>query len=169
MSLVPSENELRPRDGRDVLSEMQARENDRYGDRSPPVDFLGPLMRRKSIVILFCLIGAAIGYVLYRQELPTYQSGLRIMIWKKSPPTLINGEKYDQAVSLSKEQTLIASQDVIENAIKASKLTELESFRGHPAPFYVLKRMLSVKPVTNSSDTLEITCRGPIADDLPRC
>jgi capsular exopolysaccharide synthesis family protein len=167
MASVPADNEFKPRDNRDVVSELQARDLMEADFEAPPIDFLGPLMRRKSIVILFALIGSAVGYLLFRQELPTYQSSLRLMIWKKAPPTTMVGERIEQGVSLPKEQTLISSQEVIDSAIERGKLTELETFRNNPAPFYALKKMLTVKPVLTSTDTLELSCRGPIAEDLP--
>ncbi len=167
MASVPSDNEFKPRDNRDLVSEFQARDLMDSDFEAPPIDFLGPLMRRKSIVILFAIIGSAIGYLLYRQELPTYQSSLRLMIWKKTPPSTIVGDRIEQGVSLPKEQTLISSQEVIDSAIERGKLNELETFRNNPAPFYALKKMMSVKAVSNSTDTLELSCKGPIAEDLP--
>jgi polysaccharide biosynthesis transport protein len=167
MASVPADNEFKPRDNRDVVTELQARDLMDMDFEAPPIDFLGPLMRRKSIVILFAMIGSAIGYLLYRQELPTYQSSLRLMIWKKTPPSTIVGDRIEQGVSLPKEQTLISSQEVIDSAIERGKLSELETFRNNPAPFYALKKMMTVKAVSNSTDTLELSCRGPIAEDLP--
>ncbi len=151
--------------GRDLLAELQARamiesDQDGGGDGGT-VDFLGPMMRRKSIILLMCMIASALGYVLYRRESPTYQSALRLMIWAQAAPSVIHGESYAPSVSLPKQQLLISSELVLSKAVVEGKLTELESFRGNPFPVGQLKGMLGIKAVTGgSSDTLELTCRG---------
>ncbi len=158
--------------GRDLLAELQARamiesDQDGGGDGGT-VDFLGPMMRRKSIILLMCMIASALGYVLYRRESPTYQSALRLMIWAQAAPSVIHGESYAPSVSLPKQQLLISSELVLSKAVVEGKLTELESFRGNPFPVGQLKGMLGIKAVTGgSSDTLELTCRGGNPDDLP--
>jgi capsular exopolysaccharide synthesis family protein len=159
--------------GREFLAELQARaliesEGD-SGAESGSVDFLGPMLRRKSIIVLMAMIGAAIGYVLYRRESPTYQSALRLMIWAQPAPSIamMPGESYQTSVSLPKHQTLISSQLVLSKAVEDGKLGDLETFRGHPHPPGLLKGMISVKPVGNSADTLELTARGGNPDDLP--
>ena len=168
MSLVPQDNEPRPRESRDVLAEMQAREMlDVDSGQPESVDLLGPLLRRKSIIILFALIASAIGYLMYRKENPTYQSALRIMIFSKNPPTVLNGETTNQGVSVPKQQYLITSELVLSKAVERGKLSELETFRGNPSPMYQLKGMIGVNPAPQQTDSLDITCRGAKAEDLP--
>jgi len=168
MSLEQSDIEQSSRPTRDLVSEMQAREVlDTENFQGESVDFLGPLLRRKSIIILFCIVASGIGYLIYRKELPTYQSGLRIMIFVQTPPTIINGEPMALGVSIPKQQALIVSQVVIEDAIVQGKLGDLETFRGIPAPFFLLNGLLKVTPAPASTDALDIKCSGPVAEDLP--
>ncbi len=165
--------ETQARVTRDIFAEMQARESMEMdggggGGEEKAIDFLGPLMRRKSIIILFALVACGIGYLMYRKEVPTYQSGLRIMIFTQAPPTFINGETTQMTVSLPKQQALISSEYVIEGAIKNGKLGELETFKNFPRPFPVLKQSMKVVPSPNATDALDITCSGPVAEELPK-
>jgi polysaccharide biosynthesis transport protein len=157
--------------GRDFLGELQARamiDAAESGDsEAGAVDFLGPMMRRKSIIILMALVGAGIGYLMYRRETPTYMSSLRFMLWTKNPPVIAHGEPITPAVSLPKQQILITSQTIIDRAVAKGKLTELETFKNNPFPSGMLKSMIGVKPVTNAAETLELSCRGLVAADLP--
>jgi polysaccharide biosynthesis transport protein len=173
-SLIPAEFEERPNgngslpaNGRDVVSEFQARAMMEDGE-PPPVDFLGPILRRKSIIILLAMVGSVIGFFLYRRESPVYQSVLRIMISTRIPPSVVvHGEGTIQQVSLPRQQTLVASEPVLSQAIEKGKLAELECFRGHPSPLASLRGMFTVKPLANATDTLDLICRGPNPEDLP--
>lgn len=113
--------------------EMQARElqaREMLGDESEPpaIDFLGPILRRKSIIVLFCLVGAGIGYLLYKQEKPTYQSALRLMVWTQAPPSIVKGDLMVQGVSLAKQTNLIKSQLVLASAIERGNLPSYSHF-----------------------------------------
>ncbi len=157
--------------GRDFLAELQARamiEADSSEDDGGSVDFLGPMMRRKSIIILMALIGALIGYLMYRREVPVYASSLRLMLWTQIPPVIANGEPVTPAVSIPKQQALITSQAILDRAIRKGKLDELETFKNNPFPVGLLKGMLGVRPVATQTDALELSCRGQNAEDLPK-
>jgi polysaccharide biosynthesis transport protein len=157
--------------GRDFLAELQARamiESDSSEDDGGSVDFLGPMMRRKSIIILLSLMGALIGYLMYRREIPVYASSLRLMLWTQMPPVIANGEPVTPAVSIPKQQALITSQTILDRAIRKGKLDELETFKNNPFPVGLLKGMISVRPVASQTDALELSCRGKNAEDLPK-
>ncbi|MEQ1827464.1 MAG: polysaccharide biosynthesis tyrosine autokinase, partial [Pirellula sp.] len=98
---------------------------------------------------------------------PSYASTLRLMVWVQSPPTIVNGEMIAQTVSMSKQQNLIASQLVLNNAIQNGELNKLESFKGSFAPIVGLKKMLRIVPVDKNADALDLTLTGSVAADLP--
>lgn len=134
----------------------------------PTVDFYGAIWRRKFVVILLALFGAAIAYILYARATPAFASSLRLMVWVQSPPTIVNGEMVAQTVSMSKQQNLIASQLVLNNAIRSGELDKLESFKGMLVPTVALKKMLRIVPVEKNADALDLTLTGPVAADLPK-
>lgn len=133
----------------------------------PKIDVWGAIIRRKFVVLLMMLVGSGIAYAVYARTPKSYASSARLMIWVQSPPTIVNGETVAPTVSLSKQQYLIQSRLVLEEACK--KLSNLSSFANDPAPASSLKRMLRVAPVDRAdrgADTLEITCTGAVSEDL---
>lgn len=133
----------------------------------PKIDVWGAVLRRKFVVLLMTIIGAGVAYAVYVRTPRSYASSSRLMIWVQSPPTIVNGETVAPTVSLSKQQYLLQSRLVLEDAGK--KLANLATFSNDDSPVASLKRMLRVAPVDRTdrgADTLEITCTGAVPEDL---
>ena len=64
------------------------------------VDIIGPLLRRKYVVILFAIIGTGVGYLAFQQAEPVYESEARLMIWSQAPPTIVGEETFKQTISM---------------------------------------------------------------------
>ena len=58
----------------------------------PSIDFYGALWRRKSVIILLTVLGAAIASILYTQVTPVYASVMKLMLFVQAPPSVVNGE-----------------------------------------------------------------------------
>lgn len=134
----------------------------------PKIDLYGAILRRKFIIILFAFFGAGVGYLLYSQAKPFYASSLRLMIWVQTPPTIVNGEIVPQTVSMAKQQSLIASNLVLSNAIRSGEFEKLDTFKGSLGPVGALKKMLKVMPVEKNADALDLTLTGPVSEELPQ-
>jgi polysaccharide biosynthesis transport protein len=133
---------------------------------SQGIDYLGIAWRRKWVLILFALIGAAIAYLVYTKTPITYQSALRVMIWSQSPPMMVNGDSMVQKVSLPKHQSLIVSDLVLSNAVADSQIGKLETVLDK-SPVGYMKQFVKVRSVAESADALDLTITGPNAEDLP--
>ena len=131
------------------------------------LDLYGALMRRKFLVILLAIVGALLGYLFYLKAPVVYSSGLRMMIWSKTPPKIIDGESLIRAASAPKHENLIMSEIVLDNAISNGKLHNLQMFTDAPSTIGYLKRSLSIKSESGDQDTIILKCDGSIAEDLP--
>ena len=65
-----------------------------HSSNAQNVDIIGPLLRRKYVVVLFAIIGTGIGYLAFQQAEPLYQSRARLMIWSQAPPTMVGEETF---------------------------------------------------------------------------
>jgi len=135
----------------------------------PTIDFYGALWRRKSVIVLLSVLGAAASSLLYTQVTPVYASVMKLMLFVQAPPSVINGEVVPQTVSLEKHRVLLSGQMVLAEAIRNGQLDKLVSFRGVDSPIVDLREMLTISPVGKdlTSDALEIICEGKVKEDLP--
>lgn len=135
----------------------------------PNIDFYGALWRRKSVIVLLSVLGAAIASLLYTQVTPVYASVMKLMLFVQAPPSVINGEVVPQPVSLEKHRVLLSGQTVLAEAIRNGQLDKLPTFQGADSPISDLRKMLTISPVGKdlTSDALEIECEGKIKEDLP--
>lgn len=132
------------------------------------IDFLGAILRRKFLVILFALIGLGGGYIYFNSEQPVFTSTTRLMIWIQAPPSVINGELITQKVSMDKHKSLVVSEAVLSNAVKLGELDKPGILRGPPVFANQLKFMLKASsPDEGKSDSLLLAANGTVADDLP--
>lgn len=130
-------------------------------------DIWGPLQRRKGIIILLCLIGAAVGYLNFTKTPKTYQSSLRLMITTQAPPSIVNGDLKLKSDSLTKHASLITSELVLNQAVESGALQRLPTFRGVGYPVGKLKQMVRVGSSGNNSETMTLSCSGSQPHDLP--
>jgi len=143
-----------------------------YGDQPPEVnsssiDIYGALLRRKFVVILLAMIGAGVAYLVYSQAKPIFASSVRLMIWNQAPPSIVNGETVQRTVSIPKQINLISSELILSAAIKNGNLEKLDSFQGVPFTLSALSQMIKVQSADKEreSDSINITCQCPVADD----
>lgn len=138
------------------------------GESTKSFDFVGAILRRKFLVILFALIGLGAGYLYFNTEQPIFTSATRLMIWVQSPPSVINGELLTQRVSIEKHQSLLVSDAVLSNAVKLGALDKPGKLKGQPVFPGQLKSMVrAVALDEGKSDSLLLTAQGTIAEDLP--
>lgn len=132
------------------------------------IDFLGIAWRRKWIIILFALIGAGLGYLVYLQTPTTYESVSRIMIWTQAPPVVVNGNALMNEVSVPKHESLILSNLVLSDALVQGKFDEMKIFKDEDSPMGFLKENMSASEVSKSSDALEVSIKGKVEEELPK-
>ena len=130
-------------------------------------DIWGPLLRRKYLIALFCLIGTGLGYLYFVKTPKTYSSALKLMITTQAPPSIVNGDLKLEGSSLPKHASLIASELVLSQAVEAGELEKLATFAEIAYPVGSLKQMLRVVSDEKNSETMIISCAGPNPDDLP--
>ena len=129
------------------------------------LDIWGPLQRRKYMIALFAIVGAAIGYFYYANCPQVFSSEALLMITTQNPPSLIDRQLRHDQDSLDKHISLIGSELVLNRAVDKGNLDGMRTFRDSPYPVGDLKEMLRVVPV--SEETLSIICTGPDQDELP--
>ncbi|MCP4098456.1 MAG: hypothetical protein GY748_19690, partial [Planctomycetaceae bacterium] len=139
-----------------------------HGGGTQNFDILGPLLRRKYVVILFAIIGTGIGYLAFQQAEPLYQSRARLMIWSQAPPTMVGEEAFKQTISMEKYAGLFGSQAVLGRAIEDADLqkTDALALSGGRA-VNVLQNSLNIYADEKGTDTLNISLVGPNAAELP--
>ncbi len=137
------------------------------GMPQPGFDIWGPLLRRKYLIALFCLIGAGLGYLYFIKTPKTYSSALKLMIITQAPPSIVNGDLKIEGSSLLTHASLIASELVLSQAVKAGELQKMATFAEIAYPVDSLKEMLRVVSDEKKSETMKISCAGPNPDDLP--
>lgn len=130
-------------------------------------DWLGAVLRRKSIVAFTVIVSAVLGYLYYLKQPKVFASQLKLMIWTQQPPRLMDSDTVIQPVATGKYLQLISSQTVLEQAAKSGDLGRLSTFAGMGAPEYTLKNMIKVTPVEGAADTLLVTAKGTNPHELP--
>lgn len=155
---------------------LAARSNMQMGASNPingnsavqNVDIIGPLLRRKYVVILFAIIGTGIGYLAFQQAEPLYQSSARLMIWSQAPPTIVGEETFKQTISMEKYAQLFGSQAVLGRAIEDADLQKTDALAlSGSAAVNVLQNSLRIYADEKGTDTLNVSMVGPNADELP--
>ena len=131
------------------------------------LDLYGALMRRKFLVVLLAIVGALLGYLFYLKAPVVYSSQLRMMIWSKAPPKIIDGESLLRSTTAPKHENLIMSEIVLEDAINNGKLDTLQMFADSASTFGALKGSLDIDSESGDQDTIVLTCYGPVAEELP--
>lgn len=169
MSIVPAQFERRVGNPRDtVMEDAYANSVHSTESQSVSIDFVGAMLRRKWVIFLLVALSVIIAILAYILQAPQFASNLRIMIWTQAPPSIVNGETVLQSVSLPKHQNLIKSELVLSDALDKGALAKLSTFEAASSPLLKLRKSLDVVPIEKSADTLEITCKGPHAGELPK-
>ena len=132
------------------------------------VDLLGPLLRRKYIVILLALIGAGVGWFVFERTPATFQSSARLMIWSQAPPRLSNEDqrRLVPQISIEKYMNLLGSQLVLDQAISKGELSMTSALATSDSPLQSLREILTIKD--ESAESLLVSVEGPDREELPK-
>ncbi|MFC1759020.1 polysaccharide biosynthesis tyrosine autokinase [Planctomycetota bacterium] len=135
------------------------------------VDIWGIVSRRKWLLIFGMIFGSALGYIYLLRANPVYESTGRILVETKKPmmPGMLNGfDTTDYRGGDSKHALIITSPQLIVDAYTEKKFDQLETFKAIPEEsgrFGLLSKNLSVVPVDENGDVLDISFRcGSAAD-----
>ena len=165
---LPSNVELH---GRKPVEHFGFNQISRRDVPNQPTDLLGPLVRRKYVIILFSLFGLALGYLAYQQATPIYQSTSRLMIWSQAPPIALGEDPLSQQISLAKYENLLGSRVVLGRAIEDADLQNTETIA--MAGTEAVSKLQSILAISssagdrNTDDSITMSVRGPSADELP--
>ncbi len=132
-------------------------------------DLLGPLVRRKYVVVLFAIIGAALGYLSFQRAEPLFRSQARLMIWAQAPPSQLGEDAFAEKISLAKFENLLGSQLVLGRAIEDANLqnTETLAMSGNGA-INKLGKMIGISSDKKAADdTINLSIVGPAREELP--
>ena len=136
--------------------------------QAPSVDLLGPLLRRKYIVILLALVGAGVGWFVFERTPATFQSTARLMIWSQAPPRLSNDDqrRLVPRISIEKYMNLLGSQLVLERAISKGELSMTSALATNSSPLQSLREALTIED--ESAESLLVSVEGPDREELPK-
>lgn len=140
------------------------------GGNEAAVDIIGPILRRKFLVIFLGLIGLGISLLAYSSAEVIYGSTLQLLITSQAPPTVINGETLQQQVSIPQHLKLLGSQMILARAIEQGNLDRLQTFAGSiPEKMVssIQKNVLKITPSKQDDQTLLLETQGKHPDDLP--
>lgn len=127
----------------------------------------GALLRRKWLLVLFALLGIGVGALLYKRQVPIYESSLKLMIWNQAPPRLVESDAFLQPSTTGKHEHLIVSGAVLEKACDEGKLETFKSLEGATDPIRRLKSIVRVTQIRDAVDTLELSATGAYRNELP--
>jgi polysaccharide biosynthesis transport protein len=125
---------------------------------------------RQKWLLLGCMaVGLSVGYGIFTQILPIYQSSARVMVSRKETSLPVRGL---DGVATTRDQVetqilLITSPLVIERACRKYHLANLRSFADHGItdPTGVIISNLAVKRVSVAAEMIDLSYRSPDPDD----
>jgi succinoglycan biosynthesis transport protein ExoP len=134
--------------------------------------------QRKSLVILGVLVGLVLGLLYYAQRQPVYQSTAQLLVVKKTPEGSLQLSQTDNRISymedyMSTQQVLIRSPEIVTRAVRMPMLQDLQSYpeKGDELA-YILRDGLNVlrdsKDSSSQNNILNLSFRGPVADECPK-
>jgi succinoglycan biosynthesis transport protein ExoP len=137
-------------------TEEQVQQN--AGGEAPSFDYLGILLRRKWIVIIFSLMGLGLGYLYYCQLIPKYQSAAMVHVTSRGTAKIYTssqnmGSGYDDYMSgyhvstfvLPTHAVLIKSPLIVGRAIRNKNLvSECPSLAGLENPAAAISAGLTI-------------------------
>jgi capsular exopolysaccharide synthesis family protein len=133
-------------------------------DQGANLDLLGFIRRRKSFVILFGLLGVAVGYMMFQRETPQFRSESWVqVIHRTSDPRLTSmlAEK-----DLTDSDYVIKSKRTLGAAFQKHELSELSLLRGL-AEEDAVNRMAGMIATKNlSANVVQVSATGTDPDDL---
>jgi capsular exopolysaccharide synthesis family protein len=135
-------------------------------DQGANLDLLGFIRRRKSFVILFGLLGVAVGYMMFQRETPQFRSESWVqVIHRTSDPRLTSmlAEK-----DLTDSDYVMKSKRTLGAAFQKHGLSELSLLQGL-AEEDAVNRMAGMIATKNlSANVVQVSATGTDPDDLRR-
>lgn len=141
--------------------QMEAMASDHSG-----FDIWGFIRRRKSIVVVLAVFGAGLGYFLFQQQVPRYQSVARLELIHRSTVPFLQGVM--GADMLEDASFVIPSPDVLTPAVRNHQLRELETLRGLTEEQAVARISGSLEVNQLSKGVIELRFSGSNRLDTPR-
>lgn len=134
----------------------------------PGVDIVGPVLRRKLLVLLLGVVGASVGYLGYQKAEPVFSSSTQVLLTSQAPPEIVNGETVTRQISIPKYERLISSHLILNRAAEKGNLKSLPMFSKEipeliPA---LLMEAVNVKAIENEQSIL-LSAKGKYPEDLP--
>jgi capsular exopolysaccharide synthesis family protein len=143
--------------------------------QAPSAGFLSILWQRKSLILLGTVLGVVLGALYYVQRRPSYQASAQILVVKKRPEALplaggtVGLGRFEDYVST--HLAILKSPLLVGQAVAQGKLQALPSFAGQADPAGPIIAALTVGRDTTggagSSDVINLSFRGPVAEDCP--
>lgn len=135
-------------------------------DQSGNIDLLGFIRRRKSFVILFGLLGIAVGYMMFQRETPQYRSESWVqVIHRTSDPRLTSmlAEK-----DLTDSDYVMKSKRTLGAAFQKHGLSELSLLQGLTEEDAVNRMAGMIGTKNLSANVVQVSATGTDPDDLRR-
>lgn len=129
-------------------------------------DIWGFIRRRKSIVLVLAVFGAGLGYFLFQQQVPRYQSLSRLELIHKSHLPFLQGVMGSDM--LEDAMFVIPSPDVLLPAVQNHQLTELETLKGLTDDDAVARIANALEIRQLSKGIIELRFSGPNRLDTPQ-
>jgi capsular exopolysaccharide synthesis family protein len=158
---------------------LKSPELEHDGQETLPVrsgtNFLALFWRRKALLATGLVVGLVLGGLYYSQQKPVYQAAAQVLVVKKRPDTLpLPGNDGGYAYwedYLATHLKLIKSPLILSRAARRKELQGLASFAGQSNLTGAIQGGLQVNRDKESSggtsNILDISFRGPVAEDCP--
>jgi len=123
------------------------------------MDFVGFLLRRKSLIILFALLGTGLAYLYFERQTPRYRSTVLVQVIHTSVDKTFSGILTNR--DLSDAAFVITSPSILTPAVEKHHINNLQIFRGLTVEDTVsrLSLMISVR-TPPGSNVVEISCES---------
>lgn len=148
---------------------QQSGPQDENPDGNPGgVDLMQVAMRRKGLIALGIFLGLCLGLLYYAQATPIFESVALLSIESQAPPmTSEFGGSYLLQTPAEDHAIRIRTPRIILNALEFSdgKLYDLESLVGQDNPVETVYEGLTVAPVKDGSEVLQLQYRGTNSSD----
>ncbi len=133
------------------------------------IDVLGPILRRKLLIILLMILGCGAAYFAFTKATPRYESVARLMITSQAPPTTDGKQLAQTKVSIAKHERLIHSQLVLAAAAEAGDFNSMKTFEESDEMMLTLVEDVLKFGYSKKEDDsmLEISATGPDENELP--
>lgn len=135
----------------------------------PSIDLVGPLLRRKLLIVLLTMLGCALAYLAFTFATPMYRSSARLMITLQTPPTADAKPSPRMKVSIARHERLLASHLILSAAMEKGKFIDMKTFSGQDDIMAALiENVLELEHSKKEEDnSLTISATGPSEPELP--